>query len=290
MQRSRNEAQRAHWDSAFVLRVLAPLGLPVVLLKGAAYRALGLPNAPGRLSNDLDLLVPAADIPRIEAALRTAGWERAAMPPPQERCFHDWMHELPPFVHAETGAKLDVHHNILPRIDRVRIDPAMLFASALHAPDGSLVLCPADMLLHSSIRLFRRGDFGNGLRDLLDFRDMALWFGRDPAFWKTFLDRTDRLGLRVPVYLSLRATHRLLGALWPAEAIRRTSSWGPLWPPRAWLDLLVRTAANPPRLDGRHGARSVALWLLARYPLCLWRKSIIPKVQRLVTARGRSNA
>ena len=56
-------------------RALAPLDVPVILLKGTAYAAAGLEAGRGRSIGDLDILVPRAALPDVERALLAAGWE-----------------------------------------------------------------------------------------------------------------------------------------------------------------------------------------------------------------------
>ena len=69
------QQQRAvRWELVQLSRTLAGLDGPVLLLKGAAYAAAGLPPAAGRLFTDIDLLVPKAQIDATEAALMLAGW------------------------------------------------------------------------------------------------------------------------------------------------------------------------------------------------------------------------
>src|SRR3954453_9561407 len=66
---------RALWEAEMARRALAPLGVPVILLKGTAYAAAGLSAGIGRLIGDLDILVPRDTLPRVEAALLAHGWE-----------------------------------------------------------------------------------------------------------------------------------------------------------------------------------------------------------------------
>ncbi len=64
------QQQRAvRWELVQLTRTLAELDGPVLLLKGAAYVAAGLPPAAGRLFSDIDLLVPRAQLDVAEAAL-----------------------------------------------------------------------------------------------------------------------------------------------------------------------------------------------------------------------------
>jgi hypothetical protein len=54
----------ALWEAEMARRALAPLGCPVVLLKGTAYAAAGLMAGQGRSIGDLDILVPRAALDR----------------------------------------------------------------------------------------------------------------------------------------------------------------------------------------------------------------------------------
>ena len=56
-----------------LLRALAHAGVPVILLKGAAYMMAGLPPSRGRYVGDLDLMVPAARITEVEQRLIAQG-------------------------------------------------------------------------------------------------------------------------------------------------------------------------------------------------------------------------
>jgi hypothetical protein len=92
-----------------------PAGGPVLLLKGAAYAAAGLPPAAGRLFSDIDLMVPKAQIATAEALLTFDGWVGSHHSAYDQRYYRQWMHELPPMTHIRRRTVLDLHHNILPR-------------------------------------------------------------------------------------------------------------------------------------------------------------------------------
>src|SRR5688572_28146606 len=63
----------ALWEAEMARRALAPLGVPVVLLKGIAYAAARHSAADGRSIGDLDILVPREALAAVEAALLEAG-------------------------------------------------------------------------------------------------------------------------------------------------------------------------------------------------------------------------
>lgn len=66
--------REALWEVEMARRALAPLGVPVILLKGSAFVAAGLDAGQGRQIGDLDILVPKADLPGVERAVLDAGW------------------------------------------------------------------------------------------------------------------------------------------------------------------------------------------------------------------------
>ena len=62
------------WEVAQIRAALAPLDLPIVLLKGAAYTMAQLPPAAGRIFFDVDILVPKTSLEAVERQLSLKGW------------------------------------------------------------------------------------------------------------------------------------------------------------------------------------------------------------------------
>lgn len=209
------------WEIHCVARALAPLDLPVVLLKGGAYAHLGLPPGTARMSADLDILVPEASLDLVEQACREHGWRDTGHDEYDQRYYREWMHELPPLQHAGRGTVLDVHFNILPRYSRLRPDAAALIADSVDAGDGLRVLAPADMVIHSIVHGFQDGEFLNGLRDVLDVYELLQHFSqREATFWSAFATRAQALGCAAPALLALDATARYFALAVPADVRR----------------------------------------------------------------------
>ena len=61
-------------EARFLRDALAPAGIPLILLKGAAYVVAGLPAAEGRLFADVDILVPRERLADAESALMLTGF------------------------------------------------------------------------------------------------------------------------------------------------------------------------------------------------------------------------
>src|SRR6185312_7120650 len=156
-----------------IAAALAPLDVPIILLKGAAYAAADLPPAEGRLFGDIDILLPRESLDEAEQLLIKAGWNSAKADSYDQRYYREWMHELPPLQHERRQTAIDVHHTIVPPTSRFAVDGKRLRDAAvpvtglLNTGGATIsVLAPTDMVLHSAAHLFTEGEFGRGLRDL----------------------------------------------------------------------------------------------------------------------------
>jgi hypothetical protein len=209
------ERRSALWEAEMARRALAPLGVPVVLLKGTAYVAADLAAGRGRSIGDLDILVRPADLPRVEAALLAAGWEWVKADAYDDAYYRRWMHELPPLIHRTRDRMIDVHHTILPPTARPTPDAALLVADSIALPDGLHVLGPADRIVHAAAHLFADGDLAGGLRNLWDIHCLIGEAGCDGL-----IARADRHQLGPAVARAGRLAHQLYGTAVP-EAWRR---------------------------------------------------------------------
>jgi hypothetical protein len=202
------ERRAALWEAEMARRALAPLGVPVVLLKGSAFVAAGLDAGQGRAIGDLDILVPRAALDAVEAALLAAGWEWVKADAYDDDYYRRWMHELPPLIHAERDRMIDVHHTILPPTARPTPDADALIADAMPLENGLFVLSPADMIVHAAAHLFADGDLSGGLRNLWDI-DRLLREYDAPAFHAALAERAKRHGLVAAVSRALRLARDL---------------------------------------------------------------------------------
>jgi hypothetical protein len=198
-----HERQMALWEAEMARRVLAPLNVPVVLLKGTAFAAAGLSAGQGRHIGDLDILVPRASLDRVEAAVLAAGWEWAKPDAYDDYYYRTWMHELPPMMHKDRDRMIDIHHTILPLTARPTPDAEALFAASVPLENGLRILCPEDMLVHAVAHLFADGDLAGGLRNLWDMDRMIREFEAADGFW-------DRLETRARLHGLTKHTARAL--------------------------------------------------------------------------------
>ncbi|HZS85464.1 MAG TPA: nucleotidyltransferase family protein [Stellaceae bacterium] len=244
----------------------------IVLLKGAAYLAAGLPAAEGRIFGDIDILVPKETLPRVEAVLDISGWRFGEMAEYDRSYYRRWMHQIPPLVHGTRGSLLDVHHTIVARTRRLQLDAAELFRAAVDIPGrpGFAVLAPADMVLHSAAHLLNEAEFDRGLRDLDDLHRLLCHFGRDPGFFPSLLERAAKLDLRRPLYYALRYTTRYLGTPVPPEICNAAELAPPNRVLRAVMDALFEQALLPRYPSGHSTLRELAglfLYMRAHYLL-----------------------
>ncbi|MBA3836508.1 MAG: hypothetical protein C0499_02465 [Zymomonas sp.] len=169
----------ALWEAEMARRALAPLGVPVVLLKGTAYVAAGLEAGVGRSIGDLDILVPRTSLDTVEQVLLAAGWEWVKPDPYDDAYYRRWMHELPPLIHRMRDRMIDVHHTILPLTARIAPDADALIADSVALNNGLRVLSPADMIVHAAAHLIADGDLAGGMRNLWDIHCLVRAFGTE---------------------------------------------------------------------------------------------------------------
>lgn len=240
--------QQALYEIGNIVEALQPVGCPIVLLKGAAYMALGIPHLSGRFISDLDILVPRADLGAVESALMMAGWLDAERDDYNQRYYRQWMHEVPPKRHMARGTILDVHHTVLPLTAKPKIAVDRLFAASVRIAGAPClrVLSPQDMVLHSVTHLFHEGEFNRGLRDLIDLRGLLHFFGdSDSGFWPRLLARAAELGLEPPLFFGLRYVQILLAERFPGEAEKWLARYTPALPRRWWMDQIFLRVLLP---------------------------------------------
>lgn len=220
---------------------------PLVLMKGCTYVVLDLPNAPGRVFVDVDLLTSEDRLEAVEATLNRAGWLSQPLKPYDQNYYRKWTHELPPLTHPEREVEIDLHHNVLPRTARLKPEGAVLLQRARPLPGSRyLVLADEDIVLHAMTHLMFDSDLADKLRDLVDVADLFEHFSAaNEDFWKLFVERAMELDLERPAYYSLRYCHRLLGTAIPEHVLDATENWGPIAPVRALMDTLAERALFP---------------------------------------------
>lgn len=211
-----------------VRKALSETGIPVILLKGAAYAAMNLPLSRGRLFSDLDIMVPRQALERAETAFMAAGWKTEKIAPYDQRYYRRWMHELPPLRHPAREIELDVHHAILPLTGRLKPNVELLWADSVAMQDSPFrTLGPQDMLLHSAAHLLQDGAIEGGLGGLLDLHDLIIQYQDEPGWWEDLIDRARQLDLGRPLYYGLHFTKTMLGSPIPDDISRAAAQFAP---------------------------------------------------------------
>jgi hypothetical protein len=266
---------QALWEAEMARRALAPLGIPVILLKGTAYAAAGLDAGRGRSIGDLDILVPRDALADSERALLAAGWEWVKEDSYDDQYYRRWMHELPPLIHRERDRMIDVHHSILPLTARPTPDMESMIAVREPLADGLSTLCAPDMIVHAAAHLFADGDLAGGLRNLWDIDRLVREFsGRGYEFTVELRERAWEHDLTPAVARALRLARSLYGTpvdellagrarlsdrLFRRRLLAR-DGWGRARRPVTRMGFYVRShlLRMPPLMLARH------LWVKAR--------------------------
>jgi hypothetical protein len=283
---ARAQADAVRREVSYIDRALAAAGVPIVLLKGAAYLIAGLSAARGRVFSDIDILVPHGALASVEAALMLGGWATGKTTAYDQRYYRRWMHELPPLRHISRQTWLDVHHAILPITARLKPDSAKLLAASrpVAGEPRLRVLAPIDMVLHSATHLFCNEDVGNSLRDLVDLDSLLREFASVEDFWPRLTVRARELDLTRPLYYALRYAVRILGTPIPAPVLHAAEVGRP--PPllRGLMDALFLRTLQPDRAtDGLASLARGSLYVRAhwlRMPPFLLARHLITKALR----------
>lgn len=269
------QRQAVRWEARRVAHALAGLGAPVLLLKGAAYAIADLPPAMGRLFGDIDILVPRERLEAVEAALMLAGWHAGRDSEYDQRYYRRWMHELPPMTHIRRGTVLDVHHNLLPLSARLQTDAAPILADARVLVDAPGLAIPrdTDLVLHSACHLFHEGEWGHGLRDLVDLDALLRGCATRPAFWDELIARAALLNLGRPLYYALDCCRRWLLTPVPDTVLAACPARPPVWR-RAFMPGLFDAglaSAHPACRAPGNRAATFLLYLRGHYLRMPWR-------------------
>jgi len=278
---SEARSRSARWELNRLAWALEDLhGVSLVALKGVAYLLARTPNAAGRLFADVDLLVPDADLPAVEARLLERGWICKELTPYDENYYRRWTHELPPMRHVEREVEVDLHHSILMRTARLKPAPALLFEAARKVPGSRyMVLAPVDMVLHAIVHLFYGGEMDGSLRELVDIDDLLRHFAaEEPGFWEQFWPRAEALDLLRPAYYGVHFARTLLGTPVPASVIAASHAYKPAAPTLWLMERLVPEALFPQLLDAPSWRAALARLML--YVRSHWVKMPAPMLAR----------
>lgn len=229
-------------------------GIPIVLLKGAAYIAGNFPPAQGRRLSDIDILVPQTKLAICEQALLEEGWEyEEHLDEYHHHYYRQWSHELPPLRHPNALLELDVHHNLVQTSGRIKLDAELLFGEIQSVPNSRYyVLSPRDMTLHCATHLFMCDELRGGLRDLFDFYKLCQSFSKlNHNFYPDLLARAEHLGVTRPLYYALSSCSRLFAMPIPDNIAMQLRDHAPVTPIDQLMSNIVDARLAPEALYTR---------------------------------------
>ena len=263
----RKQRENLEYEVAWLRRALGDIGEKLVVLKGGAYILANLPAGSGRLISDIDLLVPERNLHRTEEILRDYGWESPIVDTYDDRYYRQWMHEIPPMAHVDRDSVLDVHHTILPPTADEKLEPGKLFEALWEIRPGLFVLSPLDMVLHSATHLFHEGEFGHGLRDLIDLDRLLRHFAAlDAHFWERLVPRAREMGMQKSLSYALRYCRKYFATPVPEEFIAALGAQHYSPGVRGMMDWLFERGFSPD-----HSSCRLSFTPLARF--CLYVRS-----------------
>ncbi|MCP5382879.1 MAG: nucleotidyltransferase family protein [Kordiimonadaceae bacterium] len=255
---SLSSARMIRWEMNRVMRALKGSDEKVILLKGAAYLDKGLSCTRGRISVDLDILVPKKRIDWVEEKFIAAGWQHQLDNDYDQKFYREYAHELPPMVHPDRRISIDVHHSILPVTSRVSPDMSKLIKDAVKSKSGFYTFSDVDIILHSVVHQFQDGELRSSLRNLLEQHDMLNEFGKNAGFWEKLVPRAIELGLTRALYYALRYTQMIMGTEIPDTVMADIRPYGPNPIVRNIMDWMVPGVISP-----SFGITGFARWVAA---------------------------
>lgn len=194
---------------------LKDTGIEPIVLKGGAYVARGKQAAGGRRVSDLDILVAVDELEEVEARLKQAGWapDDTTDNEYDQAYYRTHMHELPPLRHEKRGTIIDVHHRLLPKTARLKIDvDAMRQATKNLNGQALKTFDDVNMFIHSAVHAFADGAVDTPARSLVELFLLYSELSDDDA---------SRLLARA---LDVGATKPVSVALWTIAAFFETSN------------------------------------------------------------------
>lgn len=242
-------------ELGFLAKAVEAIPRPVILLKGAAYVAAGLPPSRGRTFSDIDILVSREHLAAAESALMMAGWKAAALDAYDQRYYRQWSHEVPPMLHLQRGTTVDLHHSLVMPTCRLRVDSVRMIADAVPIQGSRWWrLRDEDLVLHAASHLLLNSEFDRSLRDLWDIDLLLRHFSEaDAGFSCRVLTRADEVGLSRIAVQALALCHHYFRTPIPESAARET---------RGMAMRLVRCASSTRHPDTRPRFQSLAEGLL----------------------------
>lgn len=186
--------QDVHREVEQINGILKSTGIKPTYLKGTAYLLDKLACSKGRIFADVDVFVDKTELTQAENILKWQGWTVKELDEHDQHYYRRWMHELPPMVNSKSGITLDLHHNLIPVVSRVRLDGSVILDGAVEKEQAYRTLSSEDKVLHSAAHLLLDSEFNHGFRDLHDIYLMLMEFQSED---ECFIDRLQKRAIEL---------------------------------------------------------------------------------------------
>ncbi len=241
-------ANRQEQEILQVVSALTQAGVPLILLKGAAFRLRLYGDPAVRPMCDLDLLIAPEDRGRAHQTLTDLGYLVSPfcrdLRPGFRQLVGNAIHYGPP---PQRSLMVDLHWEIAAIMDFYRLPFACLRQDAVSADYQGLpvqVLSPEHTLIHLCLHLYHHFPL------ITQMLDLALTLGSLPVDWAKFLKEVSRFKCQRPVYLILKEMAPLLPHNLPPGVMAQLARYRPSLPERVVLHRrlgLLRTLGMTPR-------------------------------------------
>jgi hypothetical protein len=204
-------------DLYSLLRTLQGQGIPVIVLKGADLATAVYTQLALRPMNDIDLMVPIADLYRAAELVQKMGYVPMAPIAEQEALT---AHHLPRFIHPSRSS-LELHWTITRPQTGYSIDEGLLWQAARELVLAGIQtkgLALHDLILHLSLHATYQHRFDQGIRFLCDIT-VILHRYQAELNWAALVARAQAFGWAPGVYVALYLTQTLMNAPIPTAVL-----------------------------------------------------------------------
>jgi len=248
----------------------ADLGVPLLLLKGAAQAIGSEGGFQDRPMADVDILVKSEDAEDLQRLARGMNWVLPEDGYPEENYVD--MHHLPPLEAGDgLGFGLELHTDLFPRwnpfafsaaevwneADIVAVTGANGESCAVHVPSVE------HQLLHACLHFAWSHGFGRGVWQLV--RDVDQLLDDDRLDFDRFVRTAIEARGATCVYWTLSAVQALSGKALPEGLMADLDCEPPALLRKPILRFIVREAMRGPAAPGTHRLRHL-LWRMAVRP------------------------
>ncbi len=193
--------------------------IPLILLKGSHLVELVYGNLALRPMSDMDLLVKAEDLGRVDAVMKREGYSA-----PGDKHGYSFEH-LPPY--SKHGAvMIEIHYHIVepPYSKRFEVNELWERAQRETIEDVEvLTFSPEDLVLHICYHAGIHHAFNTGLVPFLDIDRIASYYSNG-LDWELCRRRAEEWGMERALYLVLALTNKITGMQIPSSMVEQMPS------------------------------------------------------------------